>query len=238
MDSGRRLDVFSYPTDRRTFLRSVGVVGMALSFPAALAACGGDDGGEAVDQLTWAHPAAPPNLDYVHTLDFTTPSVLSNSLEGLLAFDAEGNLQPSLAESWSRPDPSTYVYKLRDGVTFWNGDPLTAEDVVFSMSQHTDPAVGSPWSFHYASVDRIEATAADEITVHMKSPDAFFQYVPAHGAARVVQKKFAEQHGKNIGLPDVLTMGTGPYEVTDYVAGDRVSMVRNEELLGRGAGDP
>ena len=117
-----------------------------------------EKGSGGIDMLTWAHPAAPPNLDYVHTLDFTTPSVLSNSLEGLLAFDPDGTLQPSLAESWSQPDPLTYVYKLRPDVTFWNGDPLTADDVVFSLNQHIDPDVGSQWSFYYTSVDRIEAS--------------------------------------------------------------------------------
>jgi peptide/nickel transport system substrate-binding protein len=232
MESGSRLDGFSYSLDRRRFLRDLGAFGLALSLPASLVACGGGGDGGSAEQLTWAHPAAPPNLDYVHAFDFTTPSVLSNSLEGLLAFDDAGALQPSLAESWSQPDPKTYVYKLRPDVTFWNGDPLTAEDVVFSLSQHIDPAVESPWSFYYATVDRIEATADDEVTVHMKTPDAFFQYIPAHGAARIVQKAFAEEHGENIGLPDVLTMGTGPYEVTEYVAGEKVAMARNESYWG------
>ncbi len=235
MDMGSQLDRFTHPVDRRTFLRGVGAAGVTLSLPWTLAACGGggaEKGSGGIDMLTWAHPAAPPNLDYVHTLDFTTPSVLSNSLEGLLAFDPDGTLQPSLAESWSQPDPLTYVYKLRPDVTFWNGDPLTADDVVFSLNQHIDPDVGSQWSFYYTSVDRIEASGEDEVTVHMKSPDAFFQYIPAHGAARVVQKKFAEQHGKDIGLPNVLTMGTGPYKVTEYVAGESVAMVRNETYWG------
>src|SRR6478735_6931887 len=104
MESGNRLDVFSHSLDRRRFLRDLGALGLALSLPASLVACGGGDGGGSAEQLTWSHPAAPPNLDYVHAFDFTTPSVLSNSLEGLLAFDEAGTLKPSLAESWSQPD--------------------------------------------------------------------------------------------------------------------------------------
>ncbi len=91
MDTGNQLDVVCHPLGRRAFLRGVGAAGLALSLPWSLAACGGSDSGDdAIDTLTWSHPAAPPNLDYVHTLDFTTPSVLSNSLEGLLAFDEAG----------------------------------------------------------------------------------------------------------------------------------------------------
>src|SRR5438132_566873 len=81
-----------------------------------------------------------------------TAIVLSLGLEGLLTYGNDGSLKPNLAASWSRPDALTYVYKLRPGVKFWDGSVLTAEDVVFSMSQHTQKKVGSQLASYYASV--------------------------------------------------------------------------------------
>ena len=65
---------------------------------------------------------------------------LSVALEGLLHLDEHARLQPRLAESWSNPDPRTYVFKLRRGVTFWDGSPLTAQDVVYLENFLRGPA--------------------------------------------------------------------------------------------------
>src|SRR5205823_6088339 len=59
-----------------------------------------------------------------------------------------------------------------------------------------------------------------------------FQYVPAAHAGFIVQKAFAEQHGKSIGTPSVLTMGTGPYKIVKYTPDEGVSLVRNDAYWG------
>ena len=53
--------------------------------------------------------------------------------EGALAFGDDLSLQPALAEDWEAVDPTTYVFSLRDGVTFHDGSPLTADDVAFTI---------------------------------------------------------------------------------------------------------
>jgi len=70
----------------------------------------------------------------------TNPGLITSSISLYLFHDAllkpmpEGNLTPSLAESWTMtPDAKTYEFKLQKGVKFHNGDPFTAEDVVFSF---------------------------------------------------------------------------------------------------------
>ena len=66
------------------------------------------------------------------------------------------------------------MYTIRDGVTFHDGTPLTAADVVASMNRHLDPAVGSSWYSVYQNVVSIEQTGEREVTVTEASADSQF----------------------------------------------------------------
>jgi peptide/nickel transport system substrate-binding protein len=103
---------------------------------------------------------------------------------------------------------------------------------VFSMTRHLDTKVASELASYYASVDSIEATSPTQVTVTLKEPDPLFQYVPAFVTGLVVEKKFWEEHEEDIGTPDVLTMGTGPFQITEYAPEESVTLVRNENYWG------
>ena len=186
-----------------------------------------------VEKLTFALSAPIRSLDFYHSFDSTTATVLSNGLEGLLRYSNDGRLVPALAESWSRPDPVTYVYNLRRGVKFWDGRAVTTADVVFSMSQHMQKKVASELLSYYASVKSIKATGPSRVTIKLKAPDPFFQYVPAFQAGYIIQKTFAQKAGKKIGTPGVLTMGTGPYKFTKFVSDEGVTLDRNDAYWGK-----
>ena len=186
-----------------------------------------------VEKLTFALSAPIRSLDFYHSFDSGTATVLSNGLEGLLRYSDDGKLVPSLAESWSQPDPLTYSYKLRPGVKFWDGRPLTSADVVFSMSQHMQKKVGSELLSYYSSVKSIKAAGPNRVVIKLKAPDPFFQYVPAFQAGYIIEKKFAQAAGKKIGTPGVLTMGTGPYKFTKFVSDEGVSLARNDSYWGK-----
>ena len=62
-----------------------------------------------------------------------TAAVLANLYDGLTEFDEESRIRPALAATWTNPDERTWVFRLRPGVHFHDGRPLTAEDVVFSF---------------------------------------------------------------------------------------------------------
>ena len=68
------------------------------------------------------------------------PLLTGPSLESLVRLRSDGSLEPWLAESVENPSPTEYVYHLRDGVTFWDGEELTADDVVFSLERLRDTA--------------------------------------------------------------------------------------------------
>ena len=140
------------------------------------------------------------------------PLLTGPSLESLVRLKSDGSLEPWLAESVENPSPTEYVYHLRDGVTFWDGEELTADDVVFSLERLRDTA--SYTSAKYKSVDTIEPTDPATVTVTLKTPDSNWPVQASMFSSQIIQKKFYEEHEDDFGNPGTLIMGTGPYEVT------------------------
>jgi peptide/nickel transport system substrate-binding protein len=108
--------------------------------------------------------------------------------DSLVTFDDNGKPQPSLAESWAMPDDLTYIFKLRQGVTFHNGQPLTAADVKFSFDRIKDPATASPWASQFEPVASIEATDASTVTFKMNKPYGPFLATLSASLASVLPK--------------------------------------------------
>jgi peptide/nickel transport system substrate-binding protein len=178
-----------------------------------------------IERITWALREAVRTLDPSFA-NVTHNTVHSLGYEGLLEFAPGGTLIPKLAESWSQPDPLTYVYTLRDGVTFWDGSPLTPDDVAFSLNRVRDPATKSGWASFYAAVESIAATGPREVTAKLKQPDPLFRRVAAFGGARIHSRKAAESAGPQFGTTAQSTMGTGPYRFTGFRPAESISVER------------
>ena len=216
---------------RRELIKRAGVAAAAASVPRLLSAspaAAATQKGE-IATLNWALNGSVAVLNQYRATDGITITALANAMEGLLVLDEGLRIRPALAKSWRRPNATTHIFKLRNNVRFWDGSPLTVEDVIFSMDKQL---VGSVQSSFYASVKSIRATGPGEITIKLKKPDATFEYTPAIHTRYVVQKKFASKHWKDLGTPGVLTMGTGPYRITKFVPDDSITLVRNEHYWG------
>ena len=92
-----------------------------------------------IEEITWALPGFPNTLLVAHEWNTYNGAIMSLVQEGLLSFDDKLALAPAVAESWQQVDPVTYKYKLRAGVTFQDGSPLTADDVVYTMKWNMNP---------------------------------------------------------------------------------------------------
>ena len=91
--------------------------------------------------LKWSMPGDSLTLDPHAQNEGPTHMVSRQVYEGLVTHDISMNIQPQLATSWESTDPETWVFKLREGVTFHDGSPLTASDAAFSiMRAKTDPS--------------------------------------------------------------------------------------------------
>jgi peptide/nickel transport system substrate-binding protein len=89
----------------------------------------------------------------------------------LVDFDLNLQMSPGLAESWTNVDPLTWDIKLRSGVTFHDGSPLTPEDVIYSMERADEvPNSPAPYTDQVAAVAKVEKTGDLTLRVTTKTP--------------------------------------------------------------------
>ncbi|GAA3538249.1 ABC transporter substrate-binding protein [Nocardioides daeguensis] len=221
---------------RRRLLQVIGLAGgLAVAGP-ALAACSPDDesdgAGRRLDSLTVALPSSISTLDVTREAGIINYVIALLCLEGLTAIGADGALAPSLATAWTQPDPLTYVYKLRPDVTFSDGNPLTADDVIASIEVNSRKGSTSALAYAYAPMKSVKATADDEITFTLSTPTSGFGWVPSPSTLQVSSRAFLDEHGDKVGTPQALLLGTGPYVVTEFAPDSHVVLERNDAWWG------
>jgi peptide/nickel transport system substrate-binding protein len=198
---------------------------LALAFSGGQARAGQPDG-----QLTIAFDAsiAPTFLDPAETPGIGTPFVFLYALHDALIKPLPGNDRaPCLAESWTEsPDGLVYEFKLREGVSFHNGDPFTAEDVKFSFQRYR----GASAKLLHERVKAVEVVGPHRVrfALHAPWPDFMAFYAsPATGAAWVVPKKYIERVGED-GFRQH-PVGLGPYRFLRMEAGIALVLEANEQ---------
>ena len=171
----------------------------------------------------------------VLTLDpHSADEALSNSFknnvhEGLVRFDENLNPEPALAVSWKNVDPVTWRFQLRKGVTFHDGTPFTADDVVFSFARQSSK--NSVMASHVSTIRTVRKI--DDYTVEYvtKGPDPILlRNLTEHF---IVSRKWCEQHATTepvAGLKDETYAtrhenGTGPFQVVERVPDTRTVLV-------------
>ena len=105
--------------------------------------------------------------------------------------------------------------------------PTRRSFLTMAAATATATMFGSQLAAFYSSVASVDATGPAEVTIKLKSPNIQFRYTAAHMAGFIFQKKQLEAHGKDIGSPDVLVLGTGPYKLTEFAPGDHAVVEAN-----------
>lgn len=182
-----------------------------------------------IDSYTWVSYAEPFSLDYVHAFDYADNQVLANVCESLLRLNPDYTLSPGLAESFEHPTPETWVYTIRDGVTFHDGTPLTATDVVASMNRHLDPAVGSSWYSVYQNVVSIEQTGDRQVTVTESLPDSQFNLAMGGSAGVIESAATLEASGADYGNSTGGVNCTGPFSLAEWRSGESITLQRYDD---------
>lgn len=182
-----------------------------------------------IDSFTWASYAEPYSLDYVYAFDYADNQVLANVCESLLRLNPDFTLSPGLAESFSHPTPETWVYQIRDGVTFHDGTALTAADVVASMNRHLDPAIGSSWYSVYQNVVSIEQTGDREVTVTESTADSQFNLAMGGSAGVIESAATLEELGADYGNSVGGVNCTGPFSFGEWESGESLTLDRYED---------
>lgn len=182
-----------------------------------------------LDSYTWVNYAEPFSLDYAYAFDYADNQVLANVCESLLRLNPDYTLSPGLAESFEHPTPETWVYTIRDGVTFHDGTPLTAADVVASMNRHLDPAVGSSWYSVYQNVVSIEQTGDRQVTVTESLPDSQFNLAMGGSAGVIESAATLEASGADYGNSTGGVNCTGPFSLAEWKSGESITLQRYDD---------
>jgi peptide/nickel transport system substrate-binding protein len=230
--------------------KTVAGVIIASLIPLLLSACGGGGGGSKKASLQGSQgpsrseacsgqPVKGGNLVYerqaeVQTLDPLNilngnGDIFSYNLiyGGLVRSDPNGgtNLQPALADRWKvSSDGKTYTFHLRPGIKFSNGQPVTAEDVAWTLNNFGNPKVNAAMSSVALGYGNATVVDPSTVRVQLKQPVAAFLYNISIWPAFILPKNLVEKQGKAFYKHPV---GTGPFMVKEYVKGSHITYVRN-----------
>ncbi|WP_175407518.1 ABC transporter substrate-binding protein [Streptomyces sp. TRM64462] len=155
----------------------------------------------------------------------------SKIFDGLLALDADMKLRPALATAL--PDVSadglTYTYRLRTGVTFSDGTPFTAEDVVFTYRTILDPKTNNPARTELDALKDVRAEGDHTVVFTLKYPYAPFAQRTLHAIAPA---RIAGRQDVNTGPFTTRPVGTGPYVLADWSKGEKLTFKANPRYWG------
>jgi peptide/nickel transport system substrate-binding protein len=180
-----------------------------------------------VESMTWGLPYGEPDtLDPRNAAWYSSALIVANTCDFVLQMKENGEVGPGLATSWTQPDPKTMVYTIREGVKFWDGNPLTAEDVAYSLNRSAAPE--SVVGFFFTDVASIKATGMYEVTIRFKKPDELLHRELATFVGAVIEKKWAEKTGAAVGTAKGGLMASGPFKLDKWTAGQGIELSRND----------
>jgi peptide/nickel transport system substrate-binding protein len=178
-----------------------------------------------VDHITWDLATGEPRtLDPMFVGDYSDAFVCGQIYDTLVRNSADYEILPCIAESWKQVDPLTLVYQIRQDAKFWDGNPVTADDVVFSLARQMDPL--GVWYAMFATVESIKKTGDWEVTVKFTAPTELF--AKSVGATVIVEKSVVEAAGKDYGSGKNI-MGSGPYKLVSWTSGANIELEANAD---------
>ena len=162
------------------------------------------------------------SLDPHITVAAGTKEVMFNVFEGLMKPTSTGDLIPAVADRYEvSEDKLTYTFTLREGVQFHNGNAVTAEDVVYSISRCADTTDGTPLVEAFSIVERVEALDDKTVAVTITEPsNEFISFM----TTAILPAGYDQQ--------DTAPVGTGPFKFVSRVAQDSIVLEKFDAYWG------
>ncbi|WP_419964220.1 peptide ABC transporter substrate-binding protein [Pantoea vagans] len=187
----------------------------------------------------------PASLDPLKAVGLPEIQVIRDLFEGLTNQDAQGKIVPGVAQSWSSSDNKTWVFTLRNNARWSNGDPVTAQDFVYSWQRLVNPKNSSPFAW-FAGLSGIQnataitkgemtpdklgvvAQSKNQLKVTLDRPVPWFPALVANVALFPVPQKVIEQQGDGWTSPGKL-VGNGAYQLSERVVNEKIVLIRNPD---------
>jgi len=171
----------------------------------------------AVDtDITWMDPQK--------AIDVGAQNFIDQVYEGLCEYDEKLNIVPGIA-SWETPDDKTYVWKLRQGVKFHDGQELDANDVKYTVDYMLDPKNGVGVISWYSAIDKVEVVDKYTVKMSLKRPDPALPGAFAVHRYEGLVKVGAHDNDNQINKKP---NGTGPFKLKEWVSASHYEFVRHD----------
>jgi len=181
----------------------------------------------------------PRTFNYIVAQETSSTAMLAPVFDGLVEQNyITGEIEPALAESWTvSKDGRTWVFTLRQGVTWHDGKPVTADDVIFTFGAIFTEGVqtsykdtlsfdGKPVRYRKLDARRVEFKTEKPVGTFLRLIGA--PILPRHKLADALARGAAEfNRSWGVNTPPREIVGTGPYIMQEYVPGQRVTYLRN-----------
>lgn len=209
-------------------------------------------GAAAVDaeaqQITLSLATEPPTLNSLRSTDQISSFVLSHVMEGLMRYDARGDLVGGVAERWElREDGATFW--LRDDARWSDGRPVTAADFVFAWRRALEPTTASQYAFilypiaNAEAVNRgekpldalgVQALGAHRLEVQFARPTTYFLSLTAFMTYYPIREDFFRAQGERYAADAHNLLFNGPFTLSRWVHSAHLTLSKNPEYWGRG----
>lgn len=190
---------------------------LALGAPLATSTLAAQDS-EPTGEVVWGLDTVVPNIIPFGGIALAQWQGKEFMYDSLLAWDADLNVLPALAESWETPDDTTYLFNLRQGVKFHNGKEMTAADVIYSFNtalNPVEPGVKVPYLDNIASVEAVDDYTV-KVTMSKADPTLSGTLAWTHYTPVVPEGMFDEIEVLSDGI------GTGPFRLVEYIQDDQI----------------
>jgi peptide/nickel transport system substrate-binding protein len=186
-----------------------------------------DLGDAAAGNLIAAIAGEPDQLDPHKSTAYFSFEVLENVFDTLVEPDADLRMRPALAQSWEvSPDQLTWTFRLRPDVTFHDGRPLTAEDVVYSYRRIIDEKLAN--SDKFSAVTDVTAPDPHTVVIALSRPTPnLLTNLGGFKGMAIVQRENVES-----GAIATHPIGTGPFSFVGATSGDSITLTANPDFWG------